>query len=217
MSAVSRACSADFTANNAFPACFRKVSLSKSGSEAWIWPRPIAGSITESLWAESSAATGTELCAGRDLDTALGTRRGPRRVRCREHGARQAHARDNCGSRPFGALGGSLADAFHRLAGGRALEAAGELRVLDVTAVLLQRLFVSGLDRDHEVAHPGDADAIRIEDLGGRSERFLLDDLVLARDAQDRPSFVGDVRHHIGAKDLEQLVAHPVRDLIVAQ
>src|SRR5260370_38582566 len=106
-----------------------------------------------------SAATGTELGAGRALGPAFRTGRGPRRIRRRKHRTGQAHARDDRRRGTLAAFGGAFADALHRLARGRALEAAGQLRVLDVATVLLECLLVFRLDRDHEVAPPGDAAA----------------------------------------------------------
>src|SRR5258708_1411518 len=133
------------------------------------------------------AATGTDLSAGRDRAPALGPGRGPRGACRRKPRPSQAHARDDRRPRTLAALGGALTDAFHGLARGSALEAAGELRVLNVAAVLLERLLVIRLERDHEIAHAGDADAVRAEDFGRGTAPFLPNAPGPAPDADDSP------------------------------
>src|SRR4029077_14385972 len=86
------------------------------------------------------------------------------------------------------AFGRAFADALHRLACGGRLKTNGELRVLYIAPVLLERLLVVRLDRDREVTHAADREAVGVESSLCPPDDLLLDVCVVRRDAQDRPA-----------------------------
>src|SRR5579884_2131547 len=157
-------------------------------------------------------ALGVQGPAGAATDLDLAGRGG--RLAHRLLAQAQADAQDG---RPGGAatLGGALAHALQRLSDAVLLEAAGEPRVLEVAAVLLERLLVRLLDRDGEVAQADDLDAVAADVALDPRQRLLLDLGGVGGDAEDGPALGDDVPHHVGAQHLQQLLAHPVRDLVV--
>src|SRR5579884_286395 len=126
----------------------------------------------------------------------------------------QADAQDG-GTGGAAALGGPLAHALQGLSDAVLLEAAGEPRVLDVAAVLLERFLVRLLDRDREVAQANDLDPVAADVGLDPAQRLLLDLCRVGGDAQDGPVLGDDVPHHVGAQHLQELIPHPVRDLVV--
>ena len=110
----------------------------------------------------------------------------------------------------------SLADAFERRADTVFAKAAGEPRVSGVLAQAFQGLFILGTQADGHVAEPGDLQAIRLQGCLNIRDQRRLDVAGPRRQSQHRPLLGGQFFHHAGAQGLENLLACPIGDQIIA-
>src|SRR3984893_18228937 len=110
-----------------------------------------------------------------------------------------------------------LTGADHRRAGRVLLEAARQLAVLDVLEEGLQLVLVFGFERDGEVSEPDDLEAVAVDVALYLRDGFGLDLVGVSRDPEQWPAVGNDVRDDVGPQRLEELLAHPVGDLVVGR
>src|SRR5256714_14354005 len=109
----------------------------------------------------------------------------------------------------------ALPRADHRRARRILLEAAGQLRVLDVFEEGLELLLVLGLERDREITEPDDLQAVAVDVALDLGDRFRFDLIGMRGDAEQRPAAADDMRDDVGTQRLEQLLPHPVGDFVI--
>ena len=206
-------------------------NLAPAGFSAWQLAHAAAGG------ARDGAARGAELGAGRVAGVAVGAldagcrggreagaaaseARPGRRGRSSRGGRRSLTAEPRPaaeeGAPDAGAaLGHALAGTEGHLAGGVLLEAAGQTGVGGVLGEGLELRLVLLGQVDVEVAHADDGDAVAGELLVALGHHLFFDVGGVGREAEDRPAVAHDLRRHVGAHDLQELVAHPARDRLV--
>src|ERR1700694_2847987 len=111
----------------------------------------------------------------------------------------------------------TLPGADHRRAGRVLLEATRQLGVLDVLEEGLELVFVLGLERDREISKPDDLETVAVDVALDLGDGLGFDLIGVGRDAEQRPAIGDNGCDDVGPQGLEQLLPHPVRDLVIGR